>query len=135
MSQDKYILFIDGICNLCNNLVRFVFKFNTKSNILFSPLNGKKYEETNKIIRFPSDLDTVVVYSIHENVYFVKSEAIKVVLLELRYFKIIGYFFYLIPLKVKDFLYDFIAKIRYKAFGKTIYCKYETFIKSSRFLE
>ena len=71
MSQHKYILFIDGVCNLCNNLVRFVFKFNKKSNILFAPLFGKKYEETNNIIGFPNDLDTVVVYSIQENEYFI----------------------------------------------------------------
>ena len=135
MSQDKYILFIDGVCNLCNNLVRFVFKFNTKSNILFAPLYGKKYEETNKIIGFPNNLDTVVVYSMQENVYFIKSEAIKFILLELKYFKLIGYVFYLIPLRIKDFLYDFIARIRYKTFGKTTYCKYKAFIKKDRFLE
>ena len=52
MSQNKYILFIDGVCNLCNNLVRFVFNFDKNSNFLFAPLFGKKYQETNKIISF-----------------------------------------------------------------------------------
>ena len=103
MSQNKYILFIDGVCNLCNNLVRFVFNFDKNSNFLFAPLFGKKYQETNKIIKFPKELDTVIVYSIEENKYFIKSEAIKIILLELSYFKIIGYFFYFIPIKLRDF--------------------------------
>lgn len=135
MSQSKYILFIDGVCNLCNNLVRFVFNFDKNSNFLFAPLFGKKYQETNKIIKFPKELDTVIVYSVEENKYFIKSEAIKIILLELSYFKIIGYFFYFIPIKLRDFLYDFVAKTRYKVFGKTTYCKYENFIESTRFLE
>lgn len=135
MNSNKYILFVDGVCNLCNNLVRFVFNFDSNSTILFAPLKGNTYEEIKKKISFPENEDTVILYSINENIYFTKSEAIQYLLFEMRFFKIFGYFFYLFPKKLRNSVYNLVAKTRYKIFGKSEYCKYKYFVEDSRFLE
>lgn len=38
----KAVLLFDGVCNLCNGVVTFVMKRDSKDRVLFAPLQSKK---------------------------------------------------------------------------------------------
>ena len=130
-NNKSYILFVDGVCSLCNNLVNFVYKKNKSRNIKFSSLDSNKYLE----LKIRGSFDSVVVYSIEDRNYYTKSSAIKIVLSNLTLsYRILSLFFNIIPLRLKDLIYDWIAKNRYKIFGKTDYCKFRENISPDRFV-
>jgi predicted DCC family thiol-disulfide oxidoreductase YuxK len=131
----NYVIFVDGVCNLCNNLVRFVYRFDKNNRFAFASLDSNYLknitENTPDLIKD----DTVIVYSNNENKFYYKSEAIKIVLLNSNIFlKMIGLTFHLFPLKFKDYIYNLVANYRYKLFGKTEYCSFKNNISDERFI-
>lgn len=128
---DKPIIFFDGYCGLCSEVVDFVMKTDKAGEHMFTPLQG----ETAKQLLSPKereDLDSVVVYQNGRKLY--KSQAI------LQIFKNIGGiwailgFLTLIPVFISDFVYGIIAKYRYKIFGKKESCRLPTPPERKRFL-
>ena len=118
---DYSILLFDGLCNLCNGSVNFILKRDKLGKFKFASLQyeiGKKL--TNKF-----DIDTNIVDSIilikNEKV-FIKSSALLEILKDLpigwRVFRI-GI---ILPKFIRDYLYDFVAKHRYRIFGKKDEC-------------
>lgn len=95
------IIIYDGNCNLCLKAKSFIEKRNSKINFIKS--KNKK-------------LNTLIV--IENDDYFIKSEAIFKIIPKLDKIYKIFYIFKLFPRKTNDKLYDFIAKKRYKFFGK-----------------
>jgi predicted DCC family thiol-disulfide oxidoreductase YuxK len=130
--MERIILF-DGICNLCNSGVQFIIKRDSKSHFKFTSLQSEtgqmllnKYGVSNKI-------DSMIVIE-DEKVYIKSSAALHIS----RYLD--GYWKYLTILKVlppfiRDFLYDILAKNRYKWFGKKDNCMLPTLEMKKRFLE
>lgn len=102
------IVFYDGSCGLCQRSVSFLLHLDNKKEFLFAPLNGITYKKTFGDTH--SDLSTVILYN--EDKIFIKSAAL------LEVCRILGgqyYFFYIfkiIPVFVRDFLYDLIANRR-----------------------
>jgi len=89
-----------------------------KNNILyFSPLQSN-YAKTTISKKFLKEMDSVIVRENEE--FFSKSYAAFVVLRELK--SPLRYLFYLVPTFFADFIYDFIAKRRYRWFGKKEEC-------------
>ena len=118
---DHPILLFDGVCNLCNGLVRFVVKFDAAGRYRFAPLQsdiGRLLQE-----RFdldPDDVDTVVL--VDGDDYFLKSEAILRVMRHLDGpWPLLAPLRYL-PRSIRDFGYDVVATYRYRVFGKKDSC-------------
>jgi predicted DCC family thiol-disulfide oxidoreductase YuxK len=116
-SNDK-ILYFDGVCNLCNGLVRFIIKKDRKRRIKFSPLQSSAAIELRKTGIFSPE--SVVYFS--GNRYFQKSDAILGLLDDLgggwKLFSVLR----LIPRRLRDFIYDVIARNRYRIFGRRESC-------------
>lgn len=130
----RYIVFIDGVCSLCNGLVKFINKFDHKNIFVFSSLQGETFSSLNEKLMFSNNLDYIILYSEHEQKAFKEANAVEIILKNLKYFKIIGYFISLIPLFFKNFFYQIIAKHRYKIFGKIEYCEFEKNINKEKIL-
>jgi predicted DCC family thiol-disulfide oxidoreductase YuxK len=120
--QDKHIILYDGICNLCNGFVRFIRKRDRKSVFEFIPLQSDEGREYLSSHSLPEDkLDTVIY--IENGDMFMKSSA------GLRILRLLGwpwkvlYLFIILPVPVRDFLYDIIALSRYRIFGKSHSCE------------
>ena len=128
------IILFDGVCNLCNGLVRFIIKRDKKSAFTFGSLQS----ENARVILSRSGLKpeyfTSVVYFEGDKV-FVRSTAILRMLKELGWAWKVFYIFILLPVPVRDFFYDFIAKNRYKIFGRSDQCMVPTPELKSRFLD
>lgn len=117
----KHIILFDGICNLCNGAVQFVFKYDRKKIFHFASLQSNSGQKLLKKYGLnTNDLDTFVY--IKNEKYFTRSKAGLLVLNDLggiwKLFSIIKF----LPEKFLDFIYDKIAKNRYRIFGKKDQC-------------
>lgn len=118
----KYFILFDGVCNLCNSTVQFIIKHDKKEKFKFASLQssfGKNFLQERNL---PSNkLDSLILYE-PEKAYYVKSTAV------LRIAKLIGfpysllYFFIIFPAPFRNIIYDFIAKNRYRWWGKKNNC-------------
>ena len=127
------ILLFDGHCNFCNAWVRLIVRRDTAKKILFTPLQsplGRKMLEEHKIdVNYTESL-----VFFEEERFSVSSTA------ALRIFSYLDgwerhlQFLSVIPRPFRDALYHFIAKNRYKWFGRSERCMVPTSEISERFL-
>lgn len=119
--NNKTILLFDGYCNLCQSSVQFVLKHEKKPEIYFASLQS---ESGIKLLNYyginPNKVDSLVL--IENNKAFIKSSAALRVLKYLKGMYPLGFGFIIIPDFIRNVVYDFIAKNRYKWYGKTDSC-------------
>lgn len=115
--MDKHILFYDGNCGLCHNWVKFVLNFDRAKKFLFSPLQGEKLKEImspDEISKLP---DSIVVYSKNGKIYL-KADAVIFILEEMGgILKFVARLLSILPRKLNNYCYDFIARYRTFVFG------------------
>ena len=133
--NNKYIVFFDGDCNLCNFWVKQVLKNEREENIYFSNLNSSFSKKTLSQLDINLNNTDSIIVLFHENLY-TKSEAIALILKQLKFpFSFFSSILSLLPNVFTNFFYDQIAKNRSKIFGKSENCDYSTFQKRNRMLE
>ena len=127
------ILLFDGHCNFCNAWVKLIVRRDTARKILFAPLQssvGQKMLEEHKIdINYT---DSLVFFE--EEKFSVSSTAALRIYSYLdgweRYLQLLS----AVPRPLRDALYHFIAKYRYKWFGRSEQCMVPTPELRDRFL-
>ena len=120
-SDNRTIIFYDGVCNLCNGLVQFILRKDTHRKFRYIAIQGQAGKDLLKRFRNPDDaLRTVIVIS-GDSVYF-RSRAIFKIFQEIGGIWKIVLIFKIFPVRINDFIYDIIAKNRYKIFGKNKEC-------------
>jgi len=116
----KTLLLFDGYCLLCSRLVRIILYFDRKQKFLFSPLSGETGECWKKRLHIPEHLDSIIL--IEENNFFSKSDAVLMICKKLGGVFYLLLIFRLLPQRVRDKLYDWIARNRKNWFGKSKTC-------------
>lgn len=119
LENSQTILFFDGKCNLCNQLVDFLVRRNDRLNYHFSSLQG---ESSKKLLSAQDrSLDTVVLLK-GERVYK-RSQAAFCVFNDLGgAWKLLSYL-KVLPTNITDFFYKIIARYRYAIWGKRETCR------------
>ena len=133
-TQDKPIIFFDGVCNLCNSSVQFILKKDTNNVFLFSSLQS----DAAKGILLQYNLENFDLSSIilvENNVIYQKSTAVLKIAKRLTGISKYAYVFIIVPKFIRDGVYSLIAKNRYKWFGKRDSCILPTAALKLRFLE
>ncbi|MFZ2429787.1 MAG: DCC1-like thiol-disulfide oxidoreductase family protein [Lutibacter sp.] len=132
--ENKSIILFDGVCNLCNASVNFVIKHDKKAQFLFASFQSDAAKEI--LLQFNLEnlnLDSIVL--IDDGKIYEKSTAIlRITRLLDGGFKSL-YFFMVIPKSIRDWLYNAIAKNRYKFFGKRERCMIPSLELKNRFLD
>lgn len=112
------MLFYDGHCALCHRAVKFVLRHDRSGNAFrFAPLQGPTFQA-----RVPAEgraglPDSIVVLTA-EGALLVRSNAFLHILRRLGGgWKILAGVLAVIPRPVRDAVYDFIARIRFRIFG------------------
>lgn len=126
------IILFDGVCNLCNSSVQFIIKWDPNGYFSFAPLQeeaGKKLLATHHI---KTNMDSLILIS--NNTFYQKSSAALEICRHLQGGWKLLYAFKLIPRFIRDPLYTYIAKNRYKWFGKKTSCMIPTAENKKRFL-
>lgn len=126
------IILFDGVCNLCNNTVSFLIKYDKNNIFKFAATQTKAGEN---IIRQFSILNEgkSVIY-IKDGIVFYKSDAIIEIAKQVNGWPHIFKYGFLFPKFLRDGIYSLIAKNRYLLFGKKETCMVPTEEDRNRFL-
>lgn len=118
--ENSYVLF-DGVCNLCNSSVSLIIKYDSEGLFKFSPLQS---EFSRQILKseIADDFSGKSIVLIEGNKVFYRSTAALRIARRMDGLWPIFYVFTIIPVSVRDFIYNLIAKYRYKIFGKKASC-------------
>jgi len=121
LPKDKKIILFDGICNYCNEKVNFIIKHDAKNIFRFAALQSEIGQEIVKQSGINTSIDSLILIE-HGNAYYIKSEAIFKILKQLNT-PLKGFIlFNILPSLLKDRIYEYIAKNRYKWYGKKEVC-------------
>ncbi|MDN3677089.1 DCC1-like thiol-disulfide oxidoreductase family protein [Flavobacterium paronense] len=132
LPKDKKIILFDGVCNLCNSSVQFVIKHDKKDVFRFVALQS---ELGQKIIRRIDtfNIDSIILYE-PEKGYRYKARAALEIVKHLSGAYRVLLVFTILPTSLLNRIYDFIAKNRYKWFGKKESCMIPTPDLANKFL-
>jgi predicted DCC family thiol-disulfide oxidoreductase YuxK len=132
---NKKIILFDGVCNLCNSAVQFVIKHDKKDVFRFVALQSELGQEIITYIGIDSkNIDSIILYE-PGIAYYYKSDAALQIAKNLDGIFSIGTVFRIIPTGIRNHLYDYIAKNRYKWYGKKESCMMPTPELKIKFLE
>jgi predicted DCC family thiol-disulfide oxidoreductase YuxK len=134
LPPNKKIILFDGVCNLCDSAVQFVIKYDKKDVFRFVALQSELGQEILKHIGInPSNIDSVILYE-PGIAYYYKSAAALQIAKNLGGLMHFGTIFKIIPTGISNHLYDYIAKNRYKWYGKKEQCMIPTKDLKAKFL-
>lgn len=133
MGTPEHIVLFDGICNLCNGAVQFLIKRDRKKQLHFAALQSEAGQELLESKRLSTTRFDSFIY-FEQGVMYTRSDA------ALRLGKYLGgmytplYYLKVIPRFIRDGIYNFIARNRYRFFGKQLECMVPTPELKRRFL-
>ena len=132
MSENKNIVFFDGICGLCNSFVTLLLKLD--NDLKFATLQGKTGQNLlNKINFNNSEFDTVI-FQKNDQIY-TKSTAVFEIIKTIGGIWKLLLVFKILPTSFTDFIYRYIALKRFKFFGKLDQCDITIFKKPGQFID
>ncbi len=119
MEPDAEIVFYDGHCGLCDRAVKFVLKHDRSGRAFrFAPLQGTTYASRVSAERRARLPDSIVVLTENGDI-LTRSDAFVHIFRKLGGgWRALAKALALIPRPLRDLIYDFIARIRYRIFGK-----------------
>lgn len=129
MKTPSIILF-DGVCNLCNGSVQFVIERDKQQHFRFAALQSKIGQEHQQKV---GKVDSILL--VENGKIYQKSTAALRIARHLDGFWGVFYIFIIVPPFIRNAVYDYIARNRYKWFGKQDSCWMPTPDLKKLFLE
>lgn len=139
-ARGEAILFYDGVCGLCNRLVRFLLKRDIAGRLRYAPLqSGFAAGVLHRHGEDPAHRDTVFLLTGHgasSERLLSRSEAVLVALQLLgKGWRALAGVLRLAPRPWRDAVYDRVARVRYRIFGKADRCAMPSPQNADRFIE
>ncbi len=132
--NNKKVILFDGVCNLCNNAVLKVIKYDKKNTFLFTALQSEAGKEIADYLKIDTTkIDSIILYETGSS-FDLKSSAILKVMKNFGGFWKLTQIGLFLPEFFRDYIYDFFAKNRYKWFGKKETCMIPTIALKAKFL-
>jgi predicted DCC family thiol-disulfide oxidoreductase YuxK len=124
MGPDHQVILFDGVCNLCNASVQFVIRHDKKARFRFAALQSAYGAEQLKKYSLPEkEFDSIVLI---KNGIHTKSDAALEIARDLSGAWPVMYGFKIVPRFVRNWIYDWIARNRYRFFGRQDHCMIPT---------
>ena len=135
LPKHKQLILFDGVCNLCNSSINYVIKHDRDNVFMFAPLQSNVGKEIMQEYNLDtSKTDSILLYS-EEKELKIKSSAAIAVASKLGFPRNLLVVFYIIPPFIRNWVYDYVARNRYKWYGKKDACMIPTPELRSKFLE
>ena len=135
MSHSLYkpVVFFDGYCNLCSASVRFIINNDPKANLMFASLQSAEAQILLGDVPVEgTDPATLVLLENGEK--YERSSAALRIAGYLRFPWKVGRIFLIIPKWLRDPVYNFIARNRFRWFGRADSCMMPTPENNARFV-
>jgi len=129
---DRKIIFYDGYCALCNNIIRFILRRDKNRIYHFSSLQSgfALSHVPNSLLK---NYDSIILYS--DGKYLLKSEAVFDIIRHTGGIYKVLLPFSLLPKSLNDWFYDIIAKNRNHFFKRMDNCPIPPAEHHERFLK
>lgn len=131
-TQERLIVF-DGVCNWCNAWVDFTIARDPQGMFKFGTLQSAKGQQALNDLRLPSD-DFETFLLLEQGRVFTKSTAALRILKQLSGLWPLFYLGIVIPRPLRDAIYDYVARRRYRWMGKADTCRVPTPAERDRFV-
>ena len=131
--NDQPIILFDGVCNFCNSAVNFVIKRDKKGHLFFTPLQSSAGQQLLQQYDLPLTEMNSFVFIDKGKAYTRSTASLKVC----RYLSGLWplcYGFIIVPAFIRNGIYDWISRNRYKWFGVREQCMIPTPEVKARFL-
>jgi predicted DCC family thiol-disulfide oxidoreductase YuxK len=126
------VIFFDGVCGLCNAWIDFVVARDKTRVFRFGPLQGETAREW---LNLPPEAAFDSVTLVDSTGTYRKSDAVWRILARLPgAWRLIAGLLRVIPRPVRNWGYDFVARRRYRWFGKKETCRLPTADERDRFV-
>jgi len=126
------VVFFDGVCNLCNRIVDFLIRRDKKHVLRYAPLQGSSAAQLLDA-KMVSDLPSVAF--LDSTGAYQRSNAVLRAAAKLGGIWSLAKWLLIIPRPVRDWVYNWIARNRYKWFGKRDSCRLPTEEERAMFLD
>lgn len=134
LPQGKKIILFDGVCNLCDSVVQYVIRHDNKDIFRFAPLQSDLGQQIlNHIGVDGSKIDSIILYE-PGKAYYHKADAAIEIGKNLSGMASMAGILKIFPLPVRNWGYDFVARNRYKWYGKKDACMIPTPEIKAKFL-
>jgi predicted DCC family thiol-disulfide oxidoreductase YuxK len=121
LDNSSPVLLFDGVCNLCNASVQWVLNRDRKGTFKFAALQSDTGQVLLRKFGFSSDnFDTVVLVD-GERIFTRSDAPLEIVRRLGGLWPVLGIFKY-IPRPLRNMVYDWVARNRYRWFGRREEC-------------
>ena len=117
----KSILYYDAKCKLCNTWLKIIRRYDKNKRIEYISLQSERGKAFMEMLNSKFSNPDTVVFEKDGKIY-IRSEAVLNCLCDLGGVWCVTKVFRIFPLKFRDYIYDLIARNRYKLFGKKDGC-------------
>jgi predicted DCC family thiol-disulfide oxidoreductase YuxK len=130
------ILFYDGLCGLCDQLVQFLLKHDSHGRIYYVALQSDLAKKLlmERGVAQEELLELSTVYFLQDDVVYRRSGAVLRVVSLLPAPWSLAKVFLIIPPFLADPLYRLVANLRYRIFGRLDQCRIPSPAEKKRFL-
>jgi predicted DCC family thiol-disulfide oxidoreductase YuxK len=131
--ERRSVVLFDGVCNLCNRSVLFVIDRDPHGHFAFAPLQS---DEGQRLLAAyaPGETDLSSVVLVEGGRAYTRSTAALRIARRLTGLWPLLRVFFLVPRPLRDGVYDWIARNRYRWFGREDACRVPTPELRARFL-
>ncbi len=134
LPEHKKLILFDGVCNLCNASIQYIIKHDHKDVFRYAALQSEVGE--NIIEKYKIDTsktDSIILYSEGNGITYKSTAALKIAS-QLAFPLNLMFIFIVVPTFIRNWVYDYIAKNRYKWYGQKDECMIPTPELKSKFL-
>ena len=133
LPKDKKVILFDGVCNLCNSSIIFVIKHDPKDLFRFAPLQSDLGQELIKKHHIDATKVDSIILVDQEKAYVKSSAALRIARHLSGGYSLLSIFL-IFPAFLRNVVYDYIARNRYKWYGKKDSCMIPTPELKAKFL-
>ncbi len=130
------VVLFDGVCNFCNGAVNFIIDRDPRAQFRFAALQSDIAAELLKqrgLVPDSSESSGTILLVEGDRVYHHSTAGLRIAR-RLRFPWMLSYAFIAVPRPLRDLVYRFIARNRYRWFGKSDACRLPTPELRGRFL-
>lgn len=128
------ILFFDGVCNLCNSTVQFIIKKDKRKILRFASLQSSTGQKVGmQLASIHGTMPDSLVLQRNGKLYIKSDAALQVSKLMGGAWPLLAVFL-IVPRFIRDGIYDWVARNRYKWYGKQDECMMPTKELKERFI-
>lgn len=117
------LVLYDGLCGLCNATVLWLLKIDRRRVLTFASLQGETAKQFPLAFQSSETIVSIFDFRSENQEILFRSDAVLQILQTVGGFWKVAALFRIIPKKIRDTVYDWVAQNRYRWFGKSEECR------------